>query len=471
MKKKLVIFIIILSFSLLFSAFYINYYSRNIFVKGFKETDKVEVFKKYKNKKYSFCYGTKVYCKKINYKVKGLVNTNKIGTYTLTYIAKHKDISFIKTMKVKVVDTKKPELKVEGDFNNVCPNGKVSNVKINATDNYDGDISDKVKYKLDDKKLVYKVSDSSDNTTTKEIDVVINDNEKPKLVLNGDSTIYLAVGKKYEEKGAASIDNCDDDISKNIKIEGNVNTSKEGTYELTYKSKDSFGNEASVKRVVKVFKTNSYSPKNLGKKVIYLTFDDGPGKYTARLLDILKQYNVKATFFVTGYNYNYNDLLKREYDEGHTVAIHSYTHNYAKIYTSLDAYMEDLLKMQDKIKQYTGFEAKMVRFPGGSSNTISRRYKNLIMTDAVNKLNELGYKYVDWTIASGDAGDTTDTNEIIRRVTTNLKEDSPNVILQHDIKGFSVDAVEEIIKYGLSNGYTFAPLTMDSPDVHQKLNN
>lgn len=205
--------------------------------------------------------------------------------------------------------------------------------------------------------------------------------------------------------------------------------------------------------------------------MVYLTFDDGPGKYTARLLDILKKYNVKATFFVTGYNDNYNYLLTREHSEGHTVGLHSYTHDYKVIYQSVDSYMQDLLKIQNKVKSYTGIESMIIRFPGGSSNTISKRYKIGIMSELSNKVQELGFKYFDWTIASGDAGNTRDTNKIISNVTSSFKEDSMNVVLMHDIKPYSVDAVESIITYGLANGYTFAPLTLNSPNVHQKVNN
>ena len=204
---------------------------------------------------------------------------------------------------------------------------------------------------------------------------------------------------------------------------------------------------------------------------LYLTFDDGPGAHTARLLDILKNYNVKATFFVTGYNNNYNDLLKREKEEGHTIGLHSYSHNYSLIYTSIDAYMEDLLSIQNKVKECTGEESKIIRFPGGSSNTISRKYRTHIMSDLTSKVESLGFRYFDWTIVSGDAGDTKDSNKIVSNVTGGITEDGLNVVLMHDIKPYTVDAIERIITFGLSNGYTFAPLTMDSPVVHQKVNN
>ena len=471
MKNKGFILILLISFSLLFSLFYVNYYASNIYVKDFEDYQKIEVFKNYKNKKIEVCYGTKFNCKKINYKIKGSVNTKKLGTYTLTYIADYKNAHLFKSKKVKVVDTKKPELIVEGSFANVCPNGKTENVKITATDNYDGDISDKVKYKINDNKIIYKVSDSSGNTTRKEFDVNIMDNKGPTIILNEENIIYLTVGSTYKEPGYVAIDDCDGNVTESVKVTGSVDTSKKGTYELVYSVSDEYGNETKVNRIVKVFPKNNYKPGELSSKTIYLTFDDGPGAHTARLLDILKKYNVKVTFFVTGYNNNYNDLLKREADEGHTVGLHSYTHNYGLIYASIDAYMEDLLKIQNKVKEYTGIESTIIRFPGGSSNTISRKYRTNIMTDLTKKVEEIGFRYFDWTIMSGDAGNTKDPNKIVENVTSMIKENEPNVVLMHDIKSYTVDSVERIIEYGLANGYTFVPLTMDSPVVHQKVNN
>ena len=471
MKNKGFVIILLLSFSLLFSSLYVSYFSRNIYVKKFENYDEIEVFKKYKNKKIDVCYGTKNNCKSILYKVKGSVNTKRLGTYTITYMADYKDIHLSKSKKIKVVDTKKPELIIEGAFTNVCPNGKTEGIKIIANDNYDGDISDKVKYKIKDNKIIYKVSDSSGNTTRKEFDVNIMDNKGPTIILNDESTLYLSVGSKYNEPGYVAIDDCDGNITENVKVTGNVDTSKKGTYELVYSVSDEYGNETKVNRIVKVFPKNDYKPETLNGKTIYLTFDDGPGPHTARLLDILKNYNVKATFFVTGYNNNYNELLKREADEGHTVGLHSYTHNYGLIYSSVDSYMEDLLKVQEKVREYTGIESKIIRFPGGSSNTISRKYKNMIMTDLTKKVEEIGFRYFDWTIISGDAGDTKDSNKIVQNVISRIKENEVNVVLMHDIKPYTVDSVERIIEYGLANGYTFAPLTMQSPVVHQKVNN
>ena len=165
-------------------------------------------------------------------------------------------------------------------------------------------------------------------------------------------------------------------------------------------------------------------------------------------------------------------MIKREYNEGHTVGIHSYTHSYSYIYASVDNYFEDLTNMQNKIYNLTGYKTMIVRFPGGSSNTISKNYDNgsHIMSKLAQMLSAKGYRYFDWNVLSGDAGETTDTKQIVKNVTSSLK-DGTSVVLQHDTKNFSVNAVEDIIKYGIENGYSFLPLTMDSPSVEHNINN
>ena len=471
MKNKELILVLSLSAFLLTFLLYINYFNNELHINDLSSYEKLEVFSKYKNEKVSACYGNKFKCMPIEYKIMGSVNNKKLGTYTILYKAKNKDKELIKKKNVEVIDTKKPKLDIIGSFSNVCPNGKTNGVTYSAVDNYDGDITKNIKYKVKNNKIVYKVTDSSGNITSKEFDVTIKDDEAPTLILNGDSVIYLAKGNKYEEPGYVAVDNCDGNITKNVMVKGSIDTEKVGNYELTYSIKDKYGNKKETKRTIKIFPKNNYKPGVKTNKTIYLTFDDGPGAHTSRLLDILKKYDVKATFFVTGYDNRYNELITREYNEGHTVGLHSYSHDYKNIYSSVDNFMQDMLKIEEKVKKYTGINSKIFRFPGGSSNTISRRYKVGIMSELTQKTEELGYRYFDWTIASGDAGNTKDPNVIYNNVTKSITEDGFNVVLMHDIKYYTVDSIEKIIHYGLSNGYTFAPLAMDSPVIHQGVNN
>ena len=161
------------------------------------------------------------------------------------------------------------------------------------------------------------------------------------------------------------------------------------------------------------------------------------------ICDILKEEGVKATFFIT--NKGDDSLVQREFNEGHTVAIHTASHDYAVVYSSYDSYWNDLKIVQDRIKRLTGVETKIVRFPGGSSNTISRRYSPGIMTTLTNDLINKGYKYYDWNISSGDAGQTTSPDGVYSNVISQLSHDRSNMVLMHDIKWYTRDALRRII--------------------------
>ena len=215
-------------------------------------------------------------------------------------------------------------------------------------------------------------------------------------------------------------------------------------------------------------KINDNFERNIG--TIYLTFDDGPGEHTDRLLDILKKYDVKATFFVTGRGDDVTIL--REYQEGHTVALHTFSHDYAYIYSSVENYFNDLGKVAERVKNITGEDAKIIRFPGGASNTVSKKYdsKIRIMSILTQEVLNRGYVYFDWNVDSDDAGRADTEDKVFVNVAAHLKEGT-NVVLQHDIRSYSVDAVERIIEYGKANGYDFKALEEDSPIVRHGVNN
>ena len=204
---------------------------------------------------------------------------------------------------------------------------------------------------------------------------------------------------------------------------------------------------------------------------IYLTFDDGPGAHTARLLDILKKYDVKVTFFVTGSGDD--ALIAREYNEGHAIGLHTFSHNYSYVYSSMDNFFADLYKIQNRVKNITGYTSYLMRFPGGSSNTVSARHDGgaRIMSKLAKEVTARGFAYFDWNVSSGDAGGATDSTTVYYNVVNRIKVGGDSVVLQHDVKGCSVDAVERIIQWGLANGYTFKKLDMASPTAHHGVNN
>ena len=299
-----------------------------------------------------------------------------------------------------------------------------------------------------------------------EFDVV--DNEKPEIKLNGEENMSLYLGSTYEEKGATAEDNYDGDLTSKIEIEGNVDTSVLGEYKINYKVIDTAGNENVMIRNITV--KEKPAPLSCGEPgVIYLTFDDGPNSvYTPVILDVLKKYDVKATFFVT--SAGPDELIKREFDEGHAIGIHSSTHDYAKIYASSEAFWNDMNIVKDRVYNITGQYPTLLRFPGGVSNTVSKKYHKGIMTQLAKEVEDNGYAYFDWNLSSGDAGGTTDPEVEFKNVYTTLTKTKGNVILMHDIKKHTSLAIENIVKYGIENGYKFDVLNKDII-CHQRINN
>ena len=408
------------------------------------------------NTKYapSVCYGITSDCKNVDVSIKGEVDYNTLGEYKLEYTYTYKDKKYTLEQIVEIKDIKAPTINLKNEEIKVCPNGKVQSLDIEIKDNYDKDIKDKLKTEVKDNKLYISVTDSNGNTIEKEFDAIIKDDEAPKITINGSKNKTVIVGTKYNDEGAKVTDNCS---NPELKTSGSVDTNTVGTYKIEYSATDDSKNTTKVTRTVNVKNRES------GSRIIYLTFDDGPGAYTNQLLDVLKKYNVKATFFVTGKGSD--DVIKREYNEGHTVALHSNTHNYSYIYASQTNYFEDLYAVRNRVKRITGYESNIIRFPGGTSNTVSKISMKELSREVINR----GFYYFDWNVSSGDAGGTTTANGVYNNVINGLKP-GVSVVLQHDIKKFSVDAVESIIKYGLENGYTFKSLSEGSPAIRHGAN-
>ena len=427
----------------------------------------VDVFSDFSNPNIIACYGNRIKCKNIDVSIDSDVDTSKVGEYKIVYSAKYKKKSKDFVINVDVVDKEIPIIESSSDSLSVCPNATEFNVDYKAYDNYDGDLTSNVSKNVVDDVLTLSVSDSSDNEGIKDIKLVREDLEGPVISINGNSTMYLPVGSNYSEAGASATDNCDGDVSSNISISGGVDTSKSGNNSVTYTVSDSFGKSSSVTRNVYV-----YAPNGNGNKVVYLTFDDGPSAYTGELLDILARYNVKATFFVTNRNPNYAHFIKRAHDEGHTIALHTSTHNYGAIYSSVDAYFNDLNAINETVKNMTGSYSYLIRFPGGSSNTVSRNYSIGIMTTLSRMVTERGYKYFDWNVSSSDAdGRNHPSSDYSNNIINGISGKSMSIVLQHDTNINSIRSVSTVIEYGLAHGYSFKALDMSSPVVHHGINN
>ena len=337
-----------------------------------------------------------------------------------------------------------------------------------ASDNVDGDLTGMVEVTMLDDRVVYSVTDSSGNETVAERELPGGMDAPFIELLQGDE-LTLPASMSWEDPGFYVVDGQGTDLSGLVTVEGSVTPYRSGDYEITYTLTNVAGESVSVTRHVTVEPVIQSDTEYPDRKTIYLTFDDGPSYYTPYLLDILAKYNVKATFFVTGNHPEYLDCIGRAYREGHSIGVHSYTHNYWNIYASEEAYFDDFNLCEDMIYEQTGEYTKLFRFPGGSSNTVSN-FNPGIMSRLTQTMTDMGYYYFDWNVTSGDAGETTETNQVYWNVINNCTS-NVSVVLQHDIKGFSVDAVERIIVWGLNNGYQFLPLEESSYGAHHRLNN
>ncbi len=182
-----------------------------------------------------------------------------------------------------------------------------------------------------------------------------------------------------------------------------------------------------------------------GTRYVYLTFDDGPSSSTDKILDILQEYDVKATFFVCGKpDSRYTELYKRIVDEGHTLGMHSYSHKYNVIYDSPESFKDDLDKLRRFLNETTGTWSKYYRFPGGSSNTVSQ----VDMKELVECLNDEGITFFDWNVAGGDATGGATKATIYNNVVNNVPRFKHSIVLLHDAadKMSTVEALPEIIE-------------------------
>ena len=209
---------------------------------------------------------------------------------------------------------------------------------------------------------------------------------------------------------------------------------------------------------------------------IYLTFDDGPStKITSQILDILKENNIKATFFIVDYQVGSvrEELVIRAFNEGHTIALHGTSHTYSKIYSSLEALIENFESLQEKVYNSTGYRSNIIRFPGGSSNTVSKYYCEGIMTDAVEYFSSTDFHYFDWNVDSQDAGGTTTADGVFENVTSAIKPGRNNIVLMHDTnsKTHTLEALQSIIDWAISEGYEFNAITEETPQITHRIAN
>lgn len=205
------------------------------------------------------------------------------------------------------------------------------------------------------------------------------------------------------------------------------------------------------------------------KKKVYLTFDDGPSQYTNELLDVLKEYNVKATFFVIAKTDKDSlKIYKRILKEGHTLGMHSYTHKYNVVYKNLDNFKKDIKKLSDFLYDATGERPKYYRFPGGSSNSVSK----VSIKKCISYLNKEGLTYFDWNATNGDAtGKKYTSKQMVSNVMKDVAKSNNSIVLMHDTaaKDTTIKSIPSLIKKLRKEGYVLLPISeYTSPVQHIK---
>ena len=396
-------------------------------------------------------------------KITNEVDTSKIGTYKVNYEIRNGIFHQTLFRYITVKDIRGPKIELKGSKETfLCPGANYEEEGYLAIDNVDKDVTSKVKVKKNKDYILYSVTDSSGNKSEVKRKLWYQDKEAPTFSISDGEVSIIALNSTFEDQYQVT-DNCDGIITDKVKVTGELDPTKVGSYTLTYSIEDTSSNKQEIKRVIKVV-----DEKKLG--TIYLTFDDGPSlQNTGEILDILKQNEVPATFFVIGNTDA--DLLKRIVQEGHSIGLHSWSHRYDIIYQSKDSYFADLKELHDYVESITGVDSKLLRFPGGSSNTISKKYQDGIMSELTTEVLRQGYQYYDWNIDSKDSSSAKNKDAIYQEVVNHLSHDKVNMILFHDTKKATEEALNDIILYAKKEGYTFDKITNNTYPVMQKINN
>lgn len=289
----------------------------------------------------------------------------------------------------------------------------------------------------------------------------------PCILLEGGDAVKAVCGRPFADPGFTAFNAEGEDMTESVTVEGEVLCWKVGEYELTYTLMQDEELIAEAKRTVRIVPNELPDTKPAEEKVIYLTFDDGPCKDTPELLDILAKYNAKATFFIVG-NHNEEELavLPRIAAEGHAIGVHAYRHEYGHLYHHEREFFEDFMQAQEIIYNYTGQYATLSRFPGSSryaswlKEEIDGGYEEI-----AKRMHDMGVRFYDWNVqiedrATGVAG-----------TLTNFKYGIPSaklplVVLQHDVRYFSIAAMDEMLQWGIENGYEFRALDTTVPEIH-----
>lgn len=401
------------------------------------------------------------------------VNNEKIGEYKIEYIYHDK----VFTLKVFIDDTTPPQFETVNTKilrnDSVDPKTLVKNIQ----DDSETIVYFKEDYLFNEIKtyrVIVVVEDAFENKTEKNAYVLVEERDTEPPTITGLDKLTMLIGDKIDLKKGIVIK---DDHDKNPTLtidDSNLNIRKTGEYEVYYHVEDHNGNKETYTRDVEVLSQyDNREAKKDGVKTCYLTFDDGPSPNTKKILEILDEYHIKATFFVTGTSPKDAHYIKEAYQKGHTIGLHTYSHDYELIYSSLKNYINDLNKIKELVYEQTGEYTTYMRFPGGSSNLVSKKYNVGIMKRLTHKVIDLGYQYYDWTCINGDGEGIKTIKGLKKKAIEEVNGQEDIMFLMHDSanQGNTVKALPAILDYLIKKGYQFEVVDQYSPTFHHTVQN
>lgn len=286
----------------------------------------------------------------------------------------------------------------------------------------------------------------------------------PRIELLGEAELDWLCGVPYEDPGFAAYGPDGEDRSAEVTVEGLPIVWRANDYTIQYRLPAEDG-DVTAERVVHVIPQELPETIQPPSGTICLTFDDGPCENTERCLEILAAHNVKATFFIVADQTKYLDMLPKIVAAGHTLGIHCYDHDsYGMLYRDEEHYFGDFMKAQEIVHDYTGQYAHAVRFPGGSMTasflaaTLDGGYEELYAL-----LHDMGVRPYDWNVQPESSTKTTEGT--IMDFTHPRERYDYAIVLQHDARRFSVEALDKMLTWAEQEGYTFAPLDTTSPEI------
>ncbi|WP_044600437.1 polysaccharide deacetylase [Candidatus Stoquefichus massiliensis] len=401
------------------------------------------------------------------------VNNEKLGEYKIEYIYRKRTF----TLKIFIDDKIPPQF--ETINTKILRNEKVNPESLvkNIQDDSKTIVYFKEDYIFNEMKtyrVIVVVEDEYENKTEKNAYVLVEEKDSEAPTIQGIEKMTILIGDQIDLKKGVILK---DDHDKNPKLtidDSKLNIRKIGEYEVYYRVEDDSGNQETYTRIIEVLSQyDNREAKRDGQKVCYLTFDDGPSNNTAKILKILDEYHIKATFFVTGTSPQDFHYIKEAHQKGHTIGLHTYSHDYELIYSSLKNYINDLNKIKEVVYKQTGIETKFIRFPGGSSNLVSKKYNVGIMKRLTKKVIDLGYQYYDWTSINGDGEGIKTVDGLKKKAVEEIGDQEDIMFLMHDSSGQSntVKSLPAILDHLIKKGYQFEAINQYSPTFHHTVQN